>query len=195
MQKLKNLVLSSIIVCTVGCSSLLPTKTVTTQSTWNTYTEAESVIKHIRAGDTLDHLRAHGLDVNSTPNMRSLTYLDIAKRFGLIGLRDESVEVPDGVKKLMAAAEKGKGYELKVEMTNHERFGSFWADFFQFRKKTRITGWELDVLLIVVDNKVQYVLYKGNPNVDRVEIEKNPLGPFQKINGYVLIDLATDLAD
>ena len=105
MQKLKALVLSSLIILSVGCSATkwLPQKSVQTQTQWKTYDEIESVVKNIKRGDTLEQVKELGLDVHKTPNMESLTYLDIAKRFGLIGLKDKSVTVPDGVKKLMDA--------------------------------------------------------------------------------------------
>ena len=192
MKIVTNLVLVSILVLSVGCNSLLPSKTVDTQTQWASYQEVESVAKGIRRGDTLEDVKELGLDVDKTPNVQLLTYLDIAKRFGLIGLKDQSVTIPDGVKKLMDAAEKGKGYELTVETTRHERIGNFWADFFQFRRNTHTTGWQFTVLLIVVDDKVEYVLYKGNPNIDKLEKEKNPLGPFQKISGYIIVDLIAD---
>ena len=192
MEALKNLVLSSILILSVGCSSFLPSKTVDTQTRWTSYQEVESVVKAIRRGHTLEHVKELGLDVDKTPNVQSLTYLDIAKRFGLIGFRDQIVAVPDGVKKMMFAAERGRGYELNVEATRSQRIGNFWADFLQFRKKTHTTGWKFSVLLIVVNNKVEYVLYKGNPNIDKLEKEKNPIGPFQKINGYILVDLIAD---
>ena len=171
---------------------MLPVKTLNTQTKWKSYQEIDLLVKHIHAGHTLEDLRAFGLDVNTTPNVESLTYLDIARRFGLIGYRDKVVVLPDGVKKLMQAAEKGKGYELNVHSTYSRRVGSFCADFFQFRKNVHITGWKYSVLLIVVDDKVEYVLSKGSPNIDKFEREKNPLGPFHKINGYILVDLLAD---
>jgi hypothetical protein len=172
---------------------MLPVQTIDTQYQWHSYQQVQGVVDQIRVGQTLDDLRTIGLDVDKTPNIEVLTYIEIAHRFGLIGLRDNSVTIPEGVKKLMLAAEKGKGYEMTVESTTHQRVGSFWADFFQFRKKIHVTGWKYSVLLIVVDDKVQYVLSKGSPNIDKFEKHKNPLGPFQRINGYILIDLATDL--
>ena len=194
MQRLKILALSSLIILSIGCStaSWLPSKTTNTQAQWKSYQQFESVVKGIKHGHTLQDVKQLGLDVDKTPNVQLLTYLDIAKRFGLIGLRDKSVTIPDGVKRLMDAAEKGKGYELVVQSTHSQRVGSFCADFFQFRKKTHTTGWELSVLLIVVDDKVEYVLYKGKPNIDKLEKEKNPLGPFQKISGYIIVDLIAD---
>ena len=193
-MKLANVALISLLLVSVGCSSLLPTKTINTQTQWSSYRDVHAVVSSIRTGDSLAHLKTVGIDVNSTANIESLTYLDIASRFGLIGYRDKTVIIPEGVKKLMAAAEKGSGYELVIESTHHERIGSFWADFFQFRKKIHVTGWKYSVLFIVVEDKVQYVLHKGSPNIDKFEKHKNPLGPFQKINGYILVDLATDFA-
>tara|TARA_Y100000310_G_scaffold194590_1_gene194574 strand:+ start:1091 stop:1672 length:582 start_codon:yes stop_codon:yes gene_type:complete len=192
---IKNLLLCVLIITvSVGCNtaSWLPSKSVNTQTQWKSYEELQSVVKGIKRGHTLEDVKRLGLDVNTTPNVQLLTYLDIAKRFGLIGLKDKSVTIPDGVKRLMDAAEKGKGYELNVQATEHNRVGSFWADFFQFRKNTHTTGWQLSVLLIVVDDKVEYILYKGNPNIDKLEKEKNPLGPFQKISGYIIVDLLAD---
>jgi hypothetical protein len=192
-MKTKALIAATLLL-SVGCGTLLPSKTTSTQTIWKSYQEVESVVEQIQPGHTLQDLRQLGLDVDTTPNIESLTYIDIAKRFGLIGLKDRTVTIPDGVKKLMEAAEKGKGYELNVKSTRSQRIGGFWADFFNFRKNTHTTGWEFTVLLIVVNDKVEYVLHKGNPNIDKLEKEKNPLGPFQKINGYILIDLTTDLA-
>jgi hypothetical protein len=192
---MKNIVLALIVVVIgTGCSATrcLPSKTVNTQSEWANYQEVESVVKNIKRGHTLADVKELGLDVETTPNVESLTYLDIAKRFGLIGLKDKSVTIPAGVKKLMDAAENGRGYELNVQSTYSRRIGNFWADFFQFRKRTHTTGWQFSVLLIVVDDKVEYVLYKGNPNIDKLEKEKNPLGPFQKISGYIIVDLLAD---
>ena len=192
---MRNFLLAAVCIAIgTGCGSTswLPSRSVNTQSQWQSYQEVESVVKGIKHGHTLQDVKELGLDVYKTPNVQLLTYLDIAKRFGLIGLKDQSVTIPDGVRRLMEAAEKGKGYELAVEATSHKRVGSFWADFFQFRKQTHSTGWRLSVLLIVVDDKVEYVLYKGNPNIDKLEKEKNPLGPFQKISGYIIVDLLAD---
>jgi hypothetical protein len=192
MYNLKLLIISTVLIVCGGCSTLLPSKSTSSQAQWKSYQDIETLANHIHAGQTLDDLKTLGIDVKNTPNMESLTHLDIAKRFGLIGRRDESLVIPAGVKKLMDAAEKGKGYELTVESTQHNRLGSFWADFLQFRKNVHTTGWTFSMLLIVVDDKVEYVLYKGNPNIDKLEKEKNPLGPFQKISGYIIVDLLAD---
>ena len=96
---------------------------------------------------------------------------------------------------MLDAAERGRGYELIVENTEQARVGSFWKDFLNFRRVTRETGWKYNILIITVDDKVAYVLHKGNPNINRVTTERNPLGPFQKLNGYVLVDLLENAID
>ena len=89
---------------------------------------------------------------------------------------------------MLDAAENGRGYELTVQNTSEIREGSFWKDFLHFKRVTRKTGWKFSILIITVNDKVEYVLHKGNPNINSVTIEKNPLGPFQKLNGYVVVD-------
>tara|TARA_R100000808_G_scaffold6183_1_gene18512 strand:+ start:2131 stop:2655 length:525 start_codon:yes stop_codon:yes gene_type:complete len=174
---------------------MLPVKTTTTHSRWSEYEQLNTLANNIRAGHTLTDLKGLGFDVKTTKNIEVLTYLDVAKRFGLLGLRDPNLKIPAGVQRMVDAAEKGRGYELTVESTLVKREGSFWKDFLNFKQVKRTTGWKFSVLIITVDDKVEYVLHKGNPNINRLEIEKNPLGPFQKLNGYVLVDLAEEFIE
>ncbi len=189
-----KVLLCALVLCT-GCKSMLPVKTTTTHSRWSEYEQLNTLANNIRAGHTLTDLKGLGFDVKTTKNIEVLTYLDVAKRFGLLGLRDPNLKIPAGVQRMVDAAEKGRGYELTVESTLVKREGSFWKDFLNFKQVKRTTGWKFSVLIITVDDKVEYVLHKGNPNINRLEIEKNPLGPFQKLNGYVLVDLAEEFIE
>jgi hypothetical protein len=190
----KNLLAAiGIIILSTGCSSMLPTKHTTTHAQWDNYSQLHTIIHNVRAGLTLEDVKSLGIDVDKTKNIEVLTHLDVARRFGLIGLKDDSLKVPEGVQAMVNAAERGRGYELTVQSTVEVREGSFWKDFLQFKRITRTTGWKFSVLLITVDNKIVYVLHKGNPNINSLTIEKNPLGPFQSLNGYVLVDVLEDV--
>ena len=190
------LLMSGMILLSTGCKGLLPKRTTVTHNHWAEYTQVEDIGKSIRAGQTLDQLRARGIDVHETANVEHLTHLDVAKKFGLIGgKKDAALKTPDGVQRMLDAAEKGRGYELTVENTISVREGSFWKDFLNFKRITRETGWRYSILIITVDDQVEYVLHKGNPNINRVTTERNPLGPFQKLNGYVLVDLLENTID
>ena len=192
----KSIAIALTVLLTVGCSSMLPKKTTVTHNQWAHYSQVSDIGNGVRAGQSLDELKALGVDVNGTKNVEHLTHLDVAKRFGLIGGRkDASLKTPEGVRRMLDAAERGRGYELIVENTEHVREGSFWKDFLNFKRITRETGWKYSILIITVDDKVQYVLHKGNPNINRVTTERNPLGPFQKLNGYVLVDLLENTID
>lgn len=182
--------LALIVLLMTGCTGMLPKRSTITHNQWTDYDQVLYIGKNIRAGQSLDELKTLGVDVDKTQNVEHLTHLDVAKKFGLIGgEKDDSLKTPEGVQRMLDAAERGRGYELTVEHTRQEREGSFWKDFLNFKKINRTTGWKYNILIITVDDKVEYVLHKGNPNINSVTVEKNPLGPFQKLNGYVVVDL------
>ena len=183
-------------IIAVGCNGMLPKKTTVTHSQWDQYTQVSDIGKNISAGQSLDDLKKIGIDVYKTPNIEHLTHLDIARRFGLIGGRKAaSLKTPEGVQRMLDAAELGRGYELTIENTLQAREGGFWKDFLHFKRVTRETGWKYTILIITVEDKVEYVLHKGNPNINTVTTERKPLGPFQSINGYVLVDLLENTLD
>ena len=193
MKYLPIIALARLLITSVGCKSLLPAKTVQTHTEWSEYHQLKNLAHHIHAGQTLEDIKSLGLDVDKTTNVEVLTHLDVAKRFGLIGMKDPNLKIPEGVLKMINAAEKGRGYELTVENTFEKREGTFWKDFMGFKRIKRTTGWKFSILIITVEDKIHYVLHKGLPNINRLEVEKNPLGPFQKLNGYVLVDLAEEV--
>lgn len=195
MKNIKMLALTSLLLVAVGCSGLLPKKYTVTHNQWTEYEQISVIGNHIHAGQNINDLKLVGVDVDKTKNIEHLTHLDVAKKFGLIGHKDDSLKTPAGVQKMLDAAEKGRGYELTVQHTTETREGNFWKDFFKFKRITRTTGWKYNILIITVNDKVEYVLHKGNPNINRLTIEKNPLGPFQSINGYVLVDVLEEVID
>jgi len=191
----KSIALALAVFLTAGCSSMLPKKYTVTHNQWTHYDQVLYIGTNIRAGQSLDDLKGLGIDVHKTKNVDHLTHLDVARKFGLLGFKDEALKTPPGVQRMLDAAERGRGYELQAQHTTSEREGSFWKDFLNFKKTTRETGWTYNILIITVDDKVAYVLHKGNPNINKLTIEKNPLGPFQKLNGYVLVDLLENVID
>ena len=194
-SKTRNALLSSLLIASVGCVGLLPSKTINTHTNWSDYRQLEFIANDIRVGQTLNDLKGIGIDVHNTENIHVLTHLDVAKRFGLIGMKDPNLITPTGVQRMLAAAEKGRGYELIVESTVEQHEGSFWKNFLGFKKVKRTTGWKFSVLIITVDGSVQYVLHKGNPNINSLVVEKRPLGPFQNLNGYVVVDLLEEVIE
>ena len=52
-------------------------------------------------------------------------------------------------------------------------------DLLGFRKKTEITGWEFDAIIVMIDDKVVYKIWAGSPMSAEHRDSKKPLGLLQ----------------
>ena len=177
---------------------MLPTQGVYTESSFETYTQVEGVVDKIVVGETkYSDLVNVGLDLENIPNVKRLTYLDVMTKFKLDSPSRytlfNKIELPAGVLKMLAAKEDGLAYEINLERLKNQREGSVFLDMLNFRKNIHTTGWQISVLILIVDDTVEYVLYSGEKNIDRLEKKKNPLGPFQGFDGGDIIGAAAEL--
>ncbi len=193
------LTLMGLLLLTGGCTtqSLLPTRGVYTESLYDTYNEVEVVVNEIVVGKTsYSDLVKMGLDLENIPNVKRLTYLDVMSKFKLDSPSRftlfNKIELPAGVLKMLASRENGLAYEINLERIKNKREGSVLLDVLNFRKIVHTTGWKISVLILIVDDTVEYVLYSGEKNIDRLEKEKNPLGPFQGFDGGDIIGAASE---
>jgi hypothetical protein len=177
------------IISITGCSSFLPEKVIVSNSQWESFDAVKASFGSIAPGiTTVQDLKDRGVDLETMPNTKQLTYIEVARRFGMIGVKpDPRIKIPRGVILLVQAGERGKAYSLKVSNISTKREGNLFLDVLRFKRIKHKTGWEYEVLIITVDNVIEYVLYAGNPNVDVVESEKNPLGPFNSIDAGTVI--------
>jgi len=195
-----NILLSAVLLFSGGCAtqSLLPTQGIYTESTFETYNQVETVVNKIKIGKTkYSDLVKMGLDLEKIPNVKRLTYLDVMKKFNLDSPSRytifNDIELPDGVIKTLEARENGLTYEINLERLKNQREGSLILDMLNFRKNVHITGWNISVLILIVDDTVEYVLYSGEKNIDKHELERNPLGPFQGFDGGDIVGAASEL--
>lgn len=194
------LITMGLLFFTGGCAtqSLLPTQGVYTESSFETYTQVEGVVENIEIGKTkYSDLVKLGLDLENIPNVKRLTYLDVMSKFKLDSPSRytlfNKIELPSGVLKTLAAREDGLAYEINLERIKNQREGSVILDILNFRKNVHTTGWKISVLILIVDDTVEYVLYSGEKNIDTLKRERNPLGPFQGFDGGDIIGAASDL--
>ena len=199
MKKISNILilLGSLIIGGCASQSLLPTQGVYTESSFETYTQVEGVVEKIIIGKTkYSDLVKMGLDLENIPNVKRLTYLDVMSKFKLDSPSRytlfNKIELPTGVLKMLSARENGMAYEINLERIKNQREGSVVLDMLNFRKNVHITGWKISVLILIVDDTVEYVLYSGEKNIARTEKEKNPLGPFQGFDGGDIIGAASE---
>lgn len=200
MKTSVKILLSAMLLFSGGCAtqSLLPTQGIYTESTFETYKEVETVVNKIKIGKTkYSDLVRMGLDLEKIPNVKRLTYLDVMKKFNLDSPSRytifNDIELPDGVIKTLEAREKGRTYEINLERLKNKREGSLILDMLNFRKNVHITGWNISVLILIVNDTVEYVLYSGEKNIDKHERERNPLGPFQGFDGGDIVGAAGEL--
>ena len=201
MNKTPNILIAmGLLFFTGGCAtqSLLPTQGVYTESSFETYTQVEGVVNEIVVGKTkYSDLVEMGLDLEKIPNVKRLTYLDVMSKFKLDSPSRytlfNKIELPAGVLKMLASRENGLAYEINLERLKNQREGSVFLDILNFRKTIHTTGWKISVLILIVNDTVEYVLYSGEKNIDRLEKEKNPLGPFQGFDGGDIIGAASEL--
>lgn len=200
MYNAKILFISLFVLLFTSCNNkkLLPSSVTYTESKYVSFDKIENDINKIEIGKTTNEdLLNMGIDLENMANVKRLTYLDIMSKFKLDSPSRytlfNNIDLPQGVITSLAAREKLKAYEVNLERIVKQREGSYLLDALNFRKNTHITGWKFSCLIMIVDGIVEYVLYSGEKNIDKLEKQKNPLGPFQGFNGTDVINAASEL--
>lgn len=177
------------LLCTAGCASMHASGKTTTISPWPDFASAKGAFDRITPGQTtISQLHSLGFDPYLNPNVHILNYLDIQSRF----LPNQSVrleDLPGPVRQALDAQDKSVAYELELNVVNSQRYGNLCLDVFAFNRKTKETGWNFKALVLLNHDKVLYKLWSGQPNVDRFDQKKKPLGPFQEINSTATISV------
>lgn len=160
-----------------GCSTLLPNSRAGIQSPWHSFEQAKTAIESLKPGvSRTGELRALGIDPYSSPNVQILTFSDIALRFP-VSISNNHLD--KGLRDCLEAGKGCTGYYLNVREVKRDRVGGFWADTLGFKRVVVVTGWSFNALLLIVDDRVVYTLYGGQPSMHEQEISHQPLGPAQ----------------
>lgn len=69
-----------------------------------------------------------------------------------------------------------KGYEIEMvqRSTKRKRYGNFWADLLNFKRKVEVAGWSFNAVILVKNNVVIYTLTGGQPAISELEENENP---------------------
>ena len=162
-----------------GCSSLLPRSEALTDSPWQSFEEAERAFeKIVPHKTTVADLKLMKLDPATNPNITILNYSDVLRRF----IPSPSIDASSldvGVQECVRAATRCQGYEVDHRVLKRNRYGNFWADVFNFRRKVDVVGWRFNAVVLITDDVVVYKLTGGQPVIHEHEESNTPLGPFQ----------------
>lgn len=160
-----------------GCADLLPKAQIEVRNPWQNFEEARNAIESIAPQrTTAADLRLIGIDPYGGPNVQLLTYSDILLRFPMNVAPDR---LERGLRDCLEAGKACTGYYINVRKVNRDRVGGFWADTMGFKRVTEVSGWSFNALVLLVNDRVVYTLYGGQPNLSEQEVTQNPLGPAQ----------------
>lgn len=185
IRALSFLLLTAVLALT-GCGSLLPHGEDKVISPWTRFdqvmTDYDKVIPYQSKREDLAEL---GFTPEKSPNVRILNHFEILNRVApqnAIGRTD----LPSGLLKCLHAEDGCQAYELKLQMTENKRYGSFLADFFNFRRRVQVTGWAFNAVFVLQEGLVVYKVWNGTPQIEEYRDNVNPLGPLQGIGSDVV---------
>lgn len=163
-----------------GCSALLPHGESKVVSDWSTFDEAmaafDAVVPYQTSEPDLEQL---GFSPKRQANVQILNHADIAERFLLVSLNGS--QLPPGLRDCMDRGGDCYAYEVKRRITRDRRYGNFFADFLNFKRKSVTRGWEFNALIVLIEDTVVYKLWSGTPDIHEYRDKTNPLGPLQGV--------------
>lgn len=179
----KMLVVLGVVGLVAGCSSVLPTTTNKSQSSWKDYQHAKGNFDLVKLEQTnAKDLNTLGFGSDQAPNTKVLNYVELVNLFGSAFKLED---LPKGVRACVAAREDCFAYIVAAQNIKAKRNGNVAADLFGFRKHTHTTGWEFKATLVLVKGRVVYKLWSGTPDIETFENTTTPLGPMQNMSGLI----------
>jgi hypothetical protein len=182
----RRFLIALVVATMAACGELLPRTESLTDSPWRSFEEAQGtfdqIIPHQTTFADLKRLR---LDPAANPNVTILSYSDILRRFIPSPSIDAS-SLDAGVQECLRAATHCRGYEVDHKVLHRNRYGNFWADVLNFKRKVDIVGWRFNAVVLVTGDLVVYKLTGGQPVIHEHEESKNPLGPLQGAGEAIL---------
>ena len=169
-----------------GCSALLPKGQSEDLSPFAKYEDARDALgKVVPYRSTLSDMKALGFDAKSSTNVREIAYPQF------MSLVAESPNLPIdrldvGIRDCIIASARCRAYVFQFGHQSRNRIGNFWLDFFNFYRVTHTSGWRFQgVVLVRDDNLVLFRNHSGEPNIEKTDVRRNPLGPLQSFGETV----------
>lgn len=158
---------------------MLPRGSTDAPSRFTSYTEAQAAAERIVPFQTpAAELPSLGFDPAEGRNVTVIPYPEIVARLApYSGVALDQLD--PGIRTCIMARTACRAYLFHFERQDRRREGGFWSDFFNVRRTTNVTGWWFEALVVVSDGTVLFRNVAGQPHMERVEKQLNPLGPFQ----------------
>ncbi|MES2483784.1 MAG: hypothetical protein V4609_17505 [Pseudomonadota bacterium] len=158
---------------------MLPRGSQKSPSPFTSYAQAQAALEMVVPFQTpTSQLKSLGFDPEGGSNVTRIPYPEVVAR--LVPYSGVPLDALDaGIRECILARSACQAYLFHFDQHDRRREGGFWADFFNVRRQTHVTGWSMDALVVVTDGKVLFRNHGGQPQIDRTERQVNPLGPLQ----------------
>jgi hypothetical protein len=168
-----------------ACASWLPQASADPVY-FTTFDQARLAIESIEPGRTrVGDLKALHLDTVQQPNTVVMSYADILRRV-MGGSVLAKQDLAPGIVQCLVAHDACSGLEFSISSIHKDRIGSFWLDFINFKRETVTSGWRFNALVLSVEGVIVYRSWGGQPEVNLVDKQRNPLGPLQEIGPAIV---------
>lgn len=169
----------------VGCASLLPRGSSEQPSGFDSFESAQRALEQVLPfRTTVAELAGLGFDPEGGRNVTRVPYPEVVTRLAPHpGVPLETLD--EGVRACVAAQAQCRAYVFHLGGQTQRREGSFWLDFFNFKRTTAVAGWRFDGLVVVRGELVVFRNFGGEARIDRTERQVNPLGPLQRAGDAV----------
>lgn len=175
----------ALLVLTSACSSLLP-QAHTESTSFQSFEEARSAVAALvpmKSGRKT--MEKNGFDPAAHANTKLLTHSDVVRLLVPTALLKRE-DLDPGIVVCLEARDACYGMEIVASKIAKTRTGNFFADFSNFKRHTETTGWRFNALILFVNDLVVYRSWGGQPLVSEIEVNSNPLGPFQNVGPSLL---------
>lgn len=162
-----------------GCASLLPRGSSEQPSGFDSFEAAQRALEQVTPfRTTVAELAGLGFDPEGGRNVTRVPYPEVVTRLAPHpGVPLETLD--EGVRACVVAQAQCRAYVFHLGGQTQRREGSFWLDFFNFKRTTAVAGWRFDGLVVVRGDLVVFRNFGGEARIDRNERQVNPLGPLQ----------------
>jgi len=165
-----------------GCAALLPHSSSVTNSPWKSYKEVVDAYNTVVPNkSTVTDIKKLGFNIYSTPNLKILSFVDIAVATSTLKRK----EMGSGIGTCLKVRDLCSGYIFEPQVAKSDRFGNFWLDILNFRRKTKESGWKFKATFLIVDSVIVEKFWYGEPLINLDKTVVNPLGPFQEIGNII----------
>jgi len=170
----------------VGGCSVLPTTRVISKSVFTNYTQVQASFDRIVPYQThTSELKSLGFDPANSPNVKTLTYVDVMRYF-MPNPAITKADLHPSVYECIDAKERGHAYQIELSNIRTKRYGNAFLDIFGFKRRTHETGWRFSGLILTTNGVVVYKLAAGEPVVSTDSERIRPLGPLQELDAVVI---------